>query len=276
MHETLPGLLDSINATHVGGPLFGLNPASGAPSLNAFGPLTSLVKLGPDVAHHANPLKLGRVPLVMTASVYAAGGTGPVVGVARWGAGNGAQQQMEFDVQQGFPQFTVPNVTNAATQGGTLFSLPGTSFEIAARNDANLLVNAGGLPLGLVAGAAIPQASASLGTGNRGAAKALTRTMYCIYSPGAPGGGLAAAASVQIAVPAFAKRFRVFRFDASASIQVSLTDGTNSLSDGPYNEAANAPPATYELPGWVNSVVVKNTSGALVLQVVGCVFELGL
>lgn len=252
-----------------------LVPAAGAPSLNAFGAISSLVKFNVDTSKHGRPQHLGRVPLVLTSSAFVQGGTGPVVGVCRFGSGNGSQQVFEFDIQQGFPLFTVPNITNAATSGGSLFSLPCTSIEINARNDANLMVNAGGDPLGLVAGAAVPIATASIGIGNRGSSKPLTRTSYGIYAPASVGGRLAAGSIVQISVPAFAKRFRVFRTDATQPIQVSLTDGTATTFDGPYNEAANAPPATYDLPASTSSVVVKNT-GAGTLSVVGCIFELGL
>jgi hypothetical protein len=274
-HEQLPGLLDGVNATLVGGPSVALAPAAGAPSLNAFGAIASLVKFNVDIAHHTHHLKLGRVPLVLTASTFVQQGTGPVVGVCRFGSGNGSQQSFEFDVQQGFPLFTVPNITNSATAGGSLFSLPCTSIEINARNDANLLANAGGDPLGLVAGAAVPLASASIGIGNRGSSKPLTRTVYGIYAPASVGGRLAPAGIVQVSVPAFAKRFRTFRTDATQPISVALTDGTGTPFDGPYNEAANAPPATYDLPASCSSVVITNT-GAAALKVVGCVFELGL
>lgn len=271
-HHPLPGLLDGVNATLVGGPLIILPPAA-APTIGRLGQgaLTSLVKFDADIGAKHNAQKLGRVPLVMTGSVFGSGGGGPLVGVARWGSGNGYQQAMEFDIQLGFPEATLtPPPAAGSTLGGQLFSVPGTSLEIAGRNDANFIPGAGSTALGIGVGAFPPSSgTASIGTGNRaGAGGALTRTIYSYFNPAVPVVG-----AFNVAVPAFAKRFRVLRFGTPA-LTVQIADGNFVAYDGPYTEAAGAPPTTYQLPGSASVVVV--TAAAPGCTVVGCIFELGL
>jgi len=274
-HRPLPGLLDHVNATWVGGPLKVLAPAAAAAQgLPGLGPLVSLIQFGPPIGAKHDPQKLGRTPLVMTASVFGQGGTGPIVGIARWGSGNGYQQSLEFDIELGFPQATFGGIPPGSTVGGQLFSLPGTSFEIAARNDLNFVPSAGSIALGAVLAPPVPsQASASLGTGNRASGGlGLTRTVYGYFNPAVPLVGTAT-----IPVPAFAKRFRVFRSTgvvAAAAITVLVTDGNFVIIDGSYNEAAGAPPAIYHLPSAASTVQV--TCAGPGCTVVGAIFELGL
>lgn len=277
-HKPLAGLLDGVNATFVGGPFAILPPANvaaiGAPGK---GPVQTLVKFSADVAKKGEPLKLGRVPVVLTASAFGTGGTGPLVGIARWGSGNGSQQEMEFDLQLGFPLAATPGAAaNGAypTQGGQLFSVPATSLEIAARNDLNLIPGAGSIALGIILAPAVPsQATASIGIGNRaGVGGGLTRTIIARYNPGAMLAG-----QFLVPVPAFAKRFRVIRSSglaAAAAITVNVVDGAFVICDGAYSEAAGVPPTTYTLPSAAAEVVV--TVAAAGCDVVGCIFELGL
>lgn len=281
-HTQLPGLMDGVNATLVGGPSAQLPAAAvAAEGSRGQGQVISLVKFSSDTADKKDQLKLGRVPLVLTASIAGNGGTGPLVGIARWGSGNGTQQEMEFDIQQGFPLVTTPGVAlRGRAAGGTLFSVPATSLEIAARNDANFLPSGPlgatpvSAPLGTVADG-VPSATASLAIGNRAGGKALTRTLYALYAPAGPGMIPGAGGELLIAVPAFAKRFRVFRNSAANSISIVTVNNSFTDIDGPYNEAANTTPQTYELPGAASSIRIRNTGGTNIL-VLGAVFELGL
>ena len=276
LHKPLPGLLDHVNAGSVGGPLMPLPPANVAAVGNAgYGNARTLVNFSPDIKGEEKQLDLGRVPEVLTASVFASGGTGPLVGIAQWGSGNGQQQQMEFDIPQTFGQFlgSNPGGTNQ-TAGGVLFSVPGTSLRIDARNDANLIANAGNGNVAIgVAANGTPSATASIGLGNRAGGTQLTRTIYGTY---APGGGLPATNIVNIQIPAFAKRFTIFRSSTVVGpIQVEMIDFNGSVVDGPYNLAAGATSPTFLLTPSVLEVAIANGGGAP-LQVVGCIFELGL
>ena len=273
-HKQLAGLLDGVNATSVGGPSRVLPPSPvAAVGTAGQGQVTTLFRFNPDVAAHAKPLHLGRVPEILTASVQGMGGTGPLVGIATWGSGNGSQQTCEFDIQLGFPFPFGNNPGIRAAQGGVLFSVLGTSFQLDARNDANVIPAAG---LGNVAigNAAIGPmlATASMAKGNRAGGTQLTRTLLGTY---APSGGLPATNIVAVPVPAFAKRFTVFRSPADESIQIATTDLQFTQVDGPYNVAANAVAPTLVLQPNMFSVAITNTGGAP-LNVVGVVFELGL
>lgn len=274
MNERLPGLLDGVNQSYVGGPFRVVPPATlPAVSLAGRGALVSLIKMQSDIAGKQDHLKLGRVPIVLTASVFGASGSGPLVGIALFGSGNGSQQQFEFDIQAGVPEATSTPSPSGPTLslGGQLFSLPCTSLEINARNDANVRLAAGQDTLGDTSAGA-SSATASIGIGNRaGVGGGLTRTIYGYKSVAVPLIGVAT-----IAVPAFAKRFRVFRTinPTASAITVGIQDAAFVTIDGAYSEAAGAVPATYQLPGAAATVTV--TVAAPGASCVGCVFELGL
>jgi len=274
-HEhILAGLLDGVNASDVGGPSR-LLPAAPAAAVGSagYGQLTTLFRFNPDVQKHGKPSHLGRVPEILTASVNGYGGTGPLVGVARWGSGNGSQQVCEFDIQLGFPFFLGSNPGGNAATGGVLFTVVGTSLQVDARNDANLIPNVG-IGNAALGNAAIgpPLATGSMAKGPRAGGAALTRTIVGTYAPGGP--GLAPTTSVNMQVPAFAKKATIFRSNAVEPVQVSFTDLQGTQLDGPYNLAANAPSPTFVLQPNMLFVSVANTGGAA-LQVVGVVFELG-
>lgn len=267
-HQPLPRLLDGLNKGLVGSPLIQL-PLAAATGVGAKGqgPTRTLINLGPDIDLKDNPLKLGRVPVVLTATVFGvgSGAEGPLVGIAQWGSGNGAQQAIEFDIP----------LTGAQGTGGALLAVPGTALTIAARNDGNVLPRVGDSPIGSIfapfADKTTPAASASIGIGNKQSNSQLTRTVWAVNG----GAGLAPVGSVLVKVPTWAQRFRVLRFDAGNTIQTTIaTLGSQTLS-GPINEAANAPPTLYALPSGADTVQVTNTGG-VALAFVAIVFELGL
>lgn len=280
--HTPRGLLDGLNMTLIGGPSRQL-PAAPAAAEGAAGQgaWTTLVKLPGDVGHAKDPQKIERVPLILTAAVYAQQGTGPVVGRALFGAGNGTQQIVEFDVQIGFALAATPGITGASSAGGSLLSVPATSLQVDVRNDANLIVSGpktgGALSVKLGdTSQGTPLVTGSMGQGPRAGSSQLIRTVY-VRNQAA--NGVPQNTSVQVPVPAFAQRFRVFRLVEGVtvvpSINVSITDVGFVPMDGPYTEAAGAPPATYRLPGGAAVVVIKNND-ATALKTVGCIFELAI
>ena len=190
--------------TLIGGPSRALPPAAAAAEGAAGqGAWTTLVKLPGDVAHRGDPQKIERVPLILTASVFAQVGTGPVVGRAMFGAGNGTQQIVEFDVQIGAPLAQTPGITSAANTGGSILSVPATSLQVDVRNDANLIVSGPltGGPLSLKLGdtsQGTPLVTGSMGQGPRSGSSQLTRTIYIRNQAVA---GVPAGTSVQVPVP---------------------------------------------------------------------------
>lgn len=270
----LPGLLDGVNQTFVGAP-FALLPAANVPGvgLAGLGPATTLLKFATDIGKRggAGARKLGRAPRVATVSVFAVGGSGPITGIVRWGAGNGSQQELEFDIQTGFPLFTVPVPTGSTkASGGSIFALPMTSIEVLARNDANLIpYNGGGVALGLPDSSPLgaPSATASLALGDRGGSSQLTRTVTTYY-----GGVLAPAGTFTISVPAFAQSYRLFRLGGGA-ITVQTQDGQANPVDE-YALAADVPAPLIALPGSSSGLVV--TTAAATLKVLGAIFNLAI
>jgi hypothetical protein len=282
-HEIHPGLFHGENKTTIGGPFADLPPAPvaaiGAPGL---GRLVTLVRFQPDTdqkhgpqhqAHgHVSPMKMGPAPQVLTASVMAQYGSGPIVGVARWGAGNGSQQILEFDVQLGTPTPFLGSSVGGSRSGGVLLSLPASAVQIDCRNDANFIPNVGSVAIGDPT-VGTPQATASLAQGVRAGSTQLTRTLYAVYAPAGP--GLAAAGSVNLQVPAFARSFRIFRTDAGSSVSVTMVNAAGHNVDGPYNVAANVPSPSFALTPNMLEVFLVNT-GASALTVLGCIYELGV
>lgn len=272
MHEPLPGLFDSASKAYVGSPLRPLALASvAAVGAAGRGAVQTLINSTPDTDKHGDSQKLGRVPIVITATVYGVGGgaTGPLVGIAEWGSGNGVQQSVEFDI----PLMGVG--AGAAAAGGAILSVPCTAITIKARNDGNVIPRNGDLPIGSifgpVASETFPAAACSVGTGVKAGNAFLTRTIWAVNG----GAGLAATGSVSVSVPAWAQRFRVLRSDAGQTIQVTTsTLGFQGVS-GPINEAANAPPTLYALPSGANAVQITNT-GAAAINFIAVLFELGL
>jgi hypothetical protein len=270
-HEQLRGLLDGERLTSIGGALIPI-PAAPAPAVGAFGALVTLLRFQPALGKEHEPQLMGRkTSRVLTASVFSgnANAAGPLVGVVQWGAGHGAQQQCEFDITSSLYQ---PSIT-ATTAGGTLLSVPATSLQISARNDSNLLPRAGDTPLGNTVN--VPVATAGFAIGHRSSTAQLTRTIYAVNLPtGAP---FAPTNHVDIGIPAFAQRFRIFRSSALNAVQVQLlgTGGIFAIVSGPYIDAASVAPSLYTLPA--NAQIMRLTNnGPGNIDVLGVVFELGL
>lgn len=255
----------------IGGALIDLPPAPAA-AVNAFGPIKTLLRFQPDLAQEGRPQHLGRsTSHVLTASCYTLGGAGagPVVGIAQWGAGNGAQQSVEFDITNSLP---TPTVSNSAF-GGSVLSVPGTSLQISARNDSNVIPRAGDTALGNTVNN--PKASAGFGIGHRAGTAQLTRTIYAVNLP--TGAQFVPGNHVDIGIPAFSQRFRMFRSSALNAVQVEFlgTGGIFAVTSGPYIDAASVAPSLYTIPA--NTLLLRITNnGPGNIDVLGVLFELGL
>jgi hypothetical protein len=270
-HEQLKGLLDGERLTSIGGALVPLPPAPAA-GVNAFGALQTILRFQPELGLPGAPQHMGRsTSRVLTASCYTlnGAGAGPIVGVATWGAGNGAQQSIEFDISTSIP---TPAIINSSF-GGAVLSVPATSLQIQARNDSNVLPRVGDAPLGNTTNT--PSATAGFAIGHRNGTSQLTRTIYAVNA--LLGGPLANGANVVVGVPAFAQRFRMFRSSALNAIQVQMlaTGGILSVVSGPYIDAASVPPSLYTLPANTQAIKITN-NGPGTIDVLGVVFELGI
>jgi hypothetical protein len=198
-------------------------------------------------------------PVMLTLAMYTTGipTTGPMVGIVEFGSGNGDAVRCEFDLQTSGAQ-TTDDITVA---GGDLASFPANVVAVKVRNDAGFIPPGGSAILGVRLPG--PRVSASLAVGSRPSSEiGLVRTIWSVN--GVP--GLAAAASINILVPPFAKTVRVIRFDAANSIQVSFITPGGGTVDGPYNVAANAPAPTLSIPLGVQAITVKNTGGAPIVN----------
>jgi hypothetical protein len=265
-HEQLRGLLDGERLTSIGGALVPLPAAA----VGLAGQVFTLLRFQPDIAKKDQPQHMGRnTSRVLTASVYTLNGigAGPLVGVVQWGAGNGAQQQFEFDISG-----SLLVVGQNSTGGGALLSLPATSLQISARNDSSVIPRPGDTQLG--SSAVVPAATAGFAIGHRSSTAQLTRTIYGVNLPtGAP---FAPTNHVDIGIPAFSQRFRIFRTSAVNAVQVQIL-GTDAFApiSGPYIDAASVAPSLYTLPS--NAQVLRLTNnGPGNIDVLGVVFELGL
>lgn len=270
----------------VGGPAKPLPAASAAADgVLGQGPLVTLLQFQPDITEYAQSAdpshaKLARLltrsPRVLTASVFAQGGTGPLIGVAQWGSGNGAQQSAEFDLPTagfGGSLLLSPN-TLVDAQGGVILSVPATSLNIVARNDANLIPPGGAQALGAAPPfVALPQATASIGIGQRGNRQPLTRTTFAVFDPA--GAGLAPAGTVLIFVPPWSKRGTIFLRSAAQTATATIVDILNNNIAGPYTTVASTAPVPFDIPPTAGRILLTNT-GAGAINVLGVVFELGL
>ncbi len=267
-------LMAGVGPGRVGGPakIIPANPNTGVGVLGQ-GAWQSLVKFQAQSQSDDQTTML-KSPSTLTASIFAQGnsgqagifagvGFGPLVGLAKWGAGNSGEQLAEFDVG-----------INSLVQvqgGGTLLTVVGDYLEIQVRNDGSVIPRAGDQALGAQNQDA-PTAGATIGMGNRPGSAPLTLTKWAAFNPA---GGLAALGTALVTVPAFAKSFRVFRADATQPISIQVfQDGVQSM-DGPYNVAANVPAPELPLGSTAARVVITNT-GAAALTAVGAVFTLGL
>lgn len=213
-------------------------------------------------------------PATVYVSVFATGNNsdggpiGPITARCDFGSGH-TTHTFFFDLPiNGVNSQPVQN-TGDYQGGGIVFAVPASKVAVAVRNDAALIPPTGDVSLGaLGANVVNPVASASMAEGNR-PSTLLTRTVWGVQAT--PGHGLAAASTVTLPVPPYARR-AVLIGDKSQTYQVTFTGPV--AGDGPYNVAANAVSPEFVL-GQAAFMLIKNTGGAEVLSV-GAVFELGL
>lgn len=213
-------------------------------------------------------------PQVVTVSIAAiqqTNGKGPFVALLQWAAGLGQLQQAEIDIPTNDISQTTSGAFPYTPGGGLMVSFVGSSFEVKVRNDASFGPNNGD-PLGLLGSAGV-QFTASAGIGSHaGAGAPPLRTIWGIHVAA----GLAAGAgAVLMAVPPFARRFRVFRSEADNPIDIRQVDVRNAIVDGPYNVAAFTAAPQLELTGSTTFISVRNNGGATTISNIATVFELG-
>jgi hypothetical protein len=221
-------------------------------------------------------------PRVVSATMFAfdSAGTGkvmgPLVGIAEWSAGGSGLNRAEFDLP-------VPNygpggdVYTNGPGSGVCLSLPCSSLNLYAFNEANFIPGIGDLPIGAVFG--IPFCYASLAVGNLPGTIKLTRTVWVCNASNA-GLGLANNASTRINVPPFATAVRVLRSaDATGiagAIQVAQTFTSSPLLDvDNISVAAGAQCPTIPLMGGCFFIDITNKSGGGLTQI-ACVYDIGI
>lgn len=194
---------------------------------------------------------------------------GPLVGIARWGSGNGSQAICEFDV---------PVSTGISDPvAGALITVAGDSLELLVRNDGNLRPSTGSDPLNGGVTTPTPSGSASIAIGNRAGSTQITRTVYAMFNPG--GAGLASGGLLAIPVPAFARTFRIFRHNepivAGTMPPVNVSVGGTFVVEGPFLIAAGVQSPEFQIPGGCFTVICVNP-GPGAIEVLGAVFTIGL
>lgn len=213
-------------------------------------------------------------PRVVTIGLYAIpqpgqNQGGPLVGKIGFTSGQGSPANVEFDIPMGAAN---PVLGSTAPNGGVLISVPMSGMTVSAQNLAGVIPRAGDSQLGVVP--QIPLVTAFFAVGSRPTTNSVYLTDRLVNRVGA--GGLAAAASVDSFVPAFARRARVMRGNTPEAIQVSLIDQGGQVMDGPYNFAINVQAAVIDLPGAVSAVRVTNNSGGPAINQVTVLYEIAI
>lgn len=229
-------------------------------------------------------------PSVLTVSIYATPQNGsvfagPVTGIALWGTGSGMTNVAEFDIpvmtQRG--PVTVPAIT--PPEGGVQLSVPATSLEIRARDDANFVPppiigpnNAIGTIGSSAPGREPVLVTASIAVGVRPPHSRLTRTIWMVSTVLAAN-GLTQNNSGTINIPPYASSFRVMRnangSSSAASINVQIGSNSQIGNDGGYNVAAGVLSPEFPLSGQEGTVTITNTDANTILSL-AVVFYLNL
>lgn len=238
------------------GPVVGSATASGA-----VGAETQLIQFSGDEDD----------PQVLTISIAALGQTalrGPFTALIDFASGHGDQQRIEVDIPTN--QVNTSNLTPYVFGGGLVVSVVASSVRVSIRNDASYAPSADGA-LNPVSAAGV-QFTASIGTGGHPSSSPANRTIWGQWTT--IGAGIGPAGVADVAIPVFARTFRVCRFDAAQTVTVSQLDAQGIVCDGPYNIAANDPGPKFEIVQTAEKVRITNT-GAGVIKRAGCVFQLG-
>lgn len=225
-------------------------------------------------------------PNVLTASIFAtpetanSGVGGPITGIALFASGGGNAQIVEFDI----PVVTNngPNATPFPQPfyGGTQISVPATSLEIRARNDARLIPN----PIGGVANQQIgvdalspTSVTGSIARGTKPTFARATKSVWLI-NRSAVVAAFVANDSGGIIIPPFATSVRVARvggalLNTSAQIQIDIAGATTFDT---ITVAAGALCPEIILGGGASFLTITNTDGALTLRKIVAIFTLSI
>lgn len=201
-------------------------------------------------------------PQIVSASLYAFDKTnsanpfGPIVGIARWGSGLSNTHEAEFDLPaNNYTQAQMITRSIVLKGGGAIISVPCSSLEVDARNDANYIPPIGDQAIGFSTISGF--GSGAIGVGNR-VSSPLFRTIWAVS--GTAGNGLGAAASTNVNIPPFARSARVVR-SGTAGIGNSLriTQATAGFTADSFVVATDALCPEFVLAGGATFLTLLNT-----------------
>ena len=228
---------------------------------------------------------------VLTVGIYATpnpsnSNGGPITGIALFGSGASGTIQVEFDIpvvtgnEDTFPSSFPP------FSGGVQISVPATSVEIRARNDASFIppqtqtAPAQTTAIGLASQTPIT-VTAAIAAGTKPTYARAFRTVWLSFTPGAPffaPGNVAACL-----IPPFATSVRVVRAATGAlpainppgEITVMLANSVGTSLDTVVVPVGTSCP---EIPisGQAGTLFVRNTDAAISDVAVAAVFTLGI
>lgn len=291
-------LFQRINEANFGNTTGGVAPAEtpGAIAPEGYGEPESVVKFPSATNDWPTPnTKHSSDPSIITASIQAAPDgvptAGPLTGIALWGSGGSQIQIAEFDIPiTTNPIFTLDD-TRFLPFGGTLISVPGTSLEVRARNDANLIPppsNGGNILSGPIgnggdATTALANVTASICAGTKDSFARATKTVWGFFDDAADilGRGLQPNDSVTMLIPPFATAVRVARSAGTpptpaptVTVEIGMRNLTHSV-DGPYTFATGVICDELILTGQAGLITVTNTSAVRIAAVLA-IFTLAI
>ncbi len=188
--------------------------------------------------------------------------SGPIVGIARFQNGGADSDVAEFDV---------PLV------GGTLLTLPTSVIGISFRDDGALIPGYDQptmFSIGNPSDRQVLRCWAAYGT--RAPSQLFKTQWFATPTVGGGGGGLAIGASNRIAIPRYAKSFRLGWFPQNTSgVDVEIIASTGQTVMGPFSlPAGTTLTPDFQLPDI--GVYVNLTARTAIINRGYCIFSLGL
>lgn len=232
-------LLDDQAATNLGNE-FDIPPAEdGSSGQAAFGNPVRMLNVLSKNLKNEDPRPL-TITIQQDATIVSGAGPsqgsvlipGPIVGIIEFGAGSG-RASFEFDIPAPVagPGTTFTAIPPNLMNNGVVLTLPGSSFRVFARNDANLrfLLNAATGPrIGVTSAPAKVRTHCAYGSGNL--KTRLQRTYYLaggIAGASPPDLPLPPGGAVRVGIPPFSQRVRFIR---SSNVPMSVIFETAQAS----------------------------------------------
>lgn len=219
---------------------------------------------------------------VLTCSIFAQPNPsnttgGPLTGIAIFGSGAGAPQTVEFDIPVLTSTF---DLASLPFSGGVQISVPATSLEVRARNDASLIPTSllPGTPPSVSIGGAKQTpiiVTGSIAAGTKPTYAKAFKTVWMFNNAAAP---LAPGGQTAVLVPPFATSVRVARSPHAGTTSGQLTvllDSENANYDMITIPAGTSCPEI-PLSGSASILIVTNTDGAISDDAIVAIFTLGI